>query len=139
MGGKISNFSSHYKTTYTDKLTLALDKRICYTVASRVFRPENRTAAISILQDTQGVIQMRAVDDSSPKYAAILCILQTWKQLPESDVTRMVRDYYLVTDDYREMEDQGLLTMAFVGDEYMLTPTTLGRIWLEQYTEEKKS
>ena len=82
---------------------------------------------------------MRAVDDSSPKYAAILCILQTWKQLPESDVTRMVRDYYLVTDDYREMEDQGLLTMAFVGDEYMLTPTTLGRIWLEQYTEEKKS
>ena len=138
MGGKISNFSSHYKTTYTDKLTLALDKRICYTVASRVFRPENRTAAISILQDTQGVIQMRAVDDSSPKYAAILCILQTWKQLPESDITRMLREFYLVTDDYREMEDQGLLTMEFVGDEYMIIPTTLGRIWLEQYIEEKK-
>ena len=82
---------------------------------------------------------MRAVDDSSPKYAAILRILQTWRQLPESDVTRMVRDYYLVTDDYREMEDQGLLTMAFVSDEYMLTPTTLGHIWLEQYTEEKMS
>ncbi|HLZ56244.1 MAG TPA: hypothetical protein VKR06_04785 [Ktedonosporobacter sp.] len=81
---------------------------------------------------------MRAVDDSSPKYAAILRILQIWKQLPESDVTRMLREFYLVTDDYREMEDQGLLTMTFVGDEYMITPTMLGRIWLEQYIEEKK-
>ena len=76
---------------------------------------------------------MRAVDDSSPKYAAVMRVLQTWKQLPESDVTRMLHTYFLTTDDYREMEDQGLLTMAFTGDEYMITPTLLGRLWLEQY------
>lgn len=76
---------------------------------------------------------MRAVDDSSPKYAAILRTLQIWKQLPESDVARMIRDYFLVTDDFREMEEQGLLTMSFAGDEYILTPTLLGRLWLEQY------
>jgi len=81
---------------------------------------------------------MRAVDDGSPKYAAILRVLQTWKQLPESDVARMLRNYYLVTDDFREMEDQGLLTMAFVGDEYMIRPTTLGRIWLEEYTKDNE-
>lgn len=76
---------------------------------------------------------MRAVDDSSPKYAAVLRVLQIWKRLPESDITRMLRDYYLITDDFREMEDQGLLTMSFLGDEYIITPTLLGRIWLEQY------
>ena len=79
---------------------------------------------------------MRAVDDSNPKYAAVLRVLETWKQLPESDVVRMLRRYYLVTDDFREMEEQGLITMAFVGDEYMITPTLLGRIWLEQYHTE---
>jgi hypothetical protein len=79
---------------------------------------------------------MRAVDDSSPKYAAVLHVLAAWKQLPESDVVRMQRGYYLVTDDFREMEDQGLITMAFVGDEYMITPTLLGRVWLEQYHAE---
>ncbi len=76
---------------------------------------------------------MRAVDDSSSKYAAVLRVLQIWQQLPESDVVRMMHDYFLVTDDFREMEEQGLLTMAFVGDEYMITPTLLGRLWLEQY------
>lgn len=76
---------------------------------------------------------MRAVDDSSPKYAAVLRVLQVWQQLPESDVVRMMHDYFLVTNDFREMEEQGLLTMAFVGDEYMITPTLLGRLWLEQY------
>lgn len=75
---------------------------------------------------------MRATDDNSEKYAAILRALQVWKQLPESDVSRMLRQYYLVTDDYREMEDQGLITMAFAGDEYILTMTLLGRLWLEQ-------
>ncbi len=79
---------------------------------------------------------MRAVDDGSPKYAAVLDVLLNWKQLPESDITRILRTYYLITDDFREMEDQGLLTMAFVGDEYMITPTLLGRIWLEQYRRE---
>jgi hypothetical protein len=76
---------------------------------------------------------MRAVDDSSPKYAAVMRVLQTWKQLPESDVTRMLHNYFLTTDDFREMEDQGLLTMSFLGDEYMIIPTLLGRLWLEQY------
>lgn len=81
---------------------------------------------------------MRAVDDSSPRYAAVLQILLAWKQLPESDVARMLREYYLITDDFREMEDQGLLTMNFVGDEYMLVPTLVGRLWLEQYNNEEK-
>lgn len=76
---------------------------------------------------------MRAVDDGSPKYAAVLRVLLNWKQLPESDVSRILHDYFLITDDFREMEDQGYLTMAFVGDEYMITPTLLGRLWLEQY------
>ncbi len=79
---------------------------------------------------------MRMIDDSRPKYAAVLKVLQDWKQLPESDVARLVRQYYLITDDFREMEDQGLLTMTFVGDEYMLAATLLGRIWLEEYHKE---
>ncbi|HEU5226880.1 MAG TPA: hypothetical protein VFU49_03635 [Ktedonobacteraceae bacterium] len=81
---------------------------------------------------------MRAVDDSSPRYAAVLRILQAWKQLPESDLSRMLRNYYLITDDFREMEEQGLLTMTFVGDEYMIATTLLGRLWLEQYTTEEQ-
>jgi hypothetical protein len=81
---------------------------------------------------------MRAIDDSSPKYAAVMRILRIWKQLPESDLSRMVRNYFLITNDFREMEDQGLLTMAFVGDEYVITPTLLGRLWLEQYDTEHK-
>jgi hypothetical protein len=36
------------------------------------------------------------------------------------------------------MEDQGLLTMEFVGDEYLLSATMYGRLWLEQYDSEKK-
>jgi hypothetical protein len=77
---------------------------------------------------------MRAVDDSSPKYAAVLRVLLIWKQLPESDVAHMLHDHFLVTDDFREMEEQGLLTLAFSGDEYIISPTTLGRLWLEQFT-----
>ena len=81
---------------------------------------------------------MKATDDSSAKYAAVLRLLQSWKQLPESDLSRMLRHYYLITDDFREMEDQGLLTMNFVGDEYVLIPTTYGRLWLEQYDSDHK-
>ena len=76
---------------------------------------------------------MRAIDDSSPKFAAVLRELLIWKQLPESDLSRLVRQYFLVTEDFRDMEDQGLLTLAFVGDEYVVNITTLGRLWLEQY------
>ena len=82
---------------------------------------------------------MRAIDDGSVKYAAVLRVLQTWKQLPESDLSRMLRQYYLITDDFREMEDQGFLTMTFIGDEYVITSTMLGRLWLEQYSAEEKS
>ena len=76
---------------------------------------------------------MRAVDDSQPKFAAVLHELLVWKQLPESDLSRMLPRFFLITDDFRDMEDQGLLTMAFAGDEYVLQPTTYGRLWLEQY------
>lgn len=82
---------------------------------------------------------MRATDDGSVKYAAVLHILQAWKQLPESDLSRMLRQYFLVTDDYREMEDQGLITMAFVGDEYIISMTVLGRLWLEQNSTKEDS
>jgi len=82
---------------------------------------------------------MKATDDSSAKYAAVLRLLQSWKQLPESDLSRMLRQYYLITDDFREMEDQGLLTMTFIGDEYIIAPTLLGRLWLEQYSTEENS
>jgi len=81
---------------------------------------------------------VRAIDDSSPKYAAVMRELLIWKQLPESDVSHLVTGYFLVTDDFREMEDQGLLTMNFIGDEYVLIQTTYGRLWLEQYDSERK-
>ena len=81
---------------------------------------------------------MRAIDDSSPKYAAVLRELLIWKQLPESDLARLVPGYFLITDDFREMEDQGLLTMQFIGDEYIITITTLGRLWLEQYESKER-
>ena len=78
---------------------------------------------------------MRAVDDSSQKSAAVLRLLLVWKQLPESDVARMLHDYFLTTNDFREMEEQGLLTLSFYGDEYIISLTTLGRLWLEQFTD----
>jgi hypothetical protein len=81
---------------------------------------------------------VRAIDDSSSKYAAVMRELLVWKQLPESDASHLVDNHFLVTDDFREMEDQGLLTMRFVGDEYVLIPTTYGRLWLEQYESENK-
>ncbi len=81
---------------------------------------------------------MRAIDDSSIKYAAILRVLSVWKQLPESDISNMLREYHLITDDFREVEDQGLITMTFIGDEYVITPTLLGRLWLEQFDSEEK-
>ncbi|HKV02431.1 MAG TPA: hypothetical protein VJQ26_09925 [Ktedonobacteraceae bacterium] len=81
---------------------------------------------------------MRAIDDSSPKFAAVMRELLIWKQLPESDLSHLVPGFFLVTDDFREMEDQGLLTMEFIGDEYVLSATMYGRLWLEQYDSEKK-
>jgi hypothetical protein len=82
---------------------------------------------------------MRAIDDSSAKFAAVLGTLQNWKQLPESDLSRMLKQWYLITDDFREMEDQGLVTLSFVGDEYLISETLLGRLWLEQYNEKEQN
>jgi hypothetical protein len=75
---------------------------------------------------------MRAIDDGSEAQRAVLAKLREWGPLPESDVSRMLPDHHLVTDDFRDMEEQGLLEMAFIGDEYVLTPTTLGRLFLDE-------
>lgn len=75
---------------------------------------------------------MRAVDDNTPIKVAVLQKLRRWGTLPESDVSRMLHRFFLVTDDYREMEEEGLLEMAFRGDEYLLSMTTYGRLFLEQ-------
>jgi hypothetical protein len=81
---------------------------------------------------------MRAIDDGRAKYAAILRVLQVWQQLPESDLSRMLRHHYLTTNDFRELEDQGFISMTFVGDEYVISMTLVGRLWLEQYTGEEE-
>ncbi len=75
---------------------------------------------------------MRAIDDHTDIKVAVLQKLRLWGPLPESDVSRMLRRFFLVTDDFREMEEEGLLDMAFRGDEYLLTITTYGRLFLEQ-------
>jgi hypothetical protein len=75
---------------------------------------------------------MRAIDDDTEVKVAVLRKLAEWGSLPESDLTRMLRQYFLVTDDYRDMAEEGLLDMEFSGDEYVLTPALLGRLFLEQ-------
>jgi hypothetical protein len=75
---------------------------------------------------------MRAIDDNTAAKVAVLQKLRLWGTLPESDVSRMLRRFFLVTDDFREMEEEGLLEMAFRGDEYLLSMTTYGRLFLEQ-------
>ena len=75
---------------------------------------------------------MRAIDDDTPAKVAILRRLIEWGSLPESDVAGMLRQFLLVTDDFREMAEEGLLDMAFIGDEYVLSCTQLGRLFLEQ-------
>ncbi len=42
---------------------------------------------------------MRAIDDSGPRYAAVLRELLIWKHLPESDLARLVPGYFLITDE----------------------------------------
>lgn len=75
---------------------------------------------------------MRAIDDDTEVKVAVLRTLRVWGPLPESDVSRMLKQYILVTDDFRDMAEEGLLDMTFAGDEYVLTSTTLGRLFLEQ-------
>jgi hypothetical protein len=74
----------------------------------------------------------RATDDDTPLRVAVLRLLVQWGSLPESDLSRMARPHILVTDALREMAEEGLLDMAFVGDEFILTPAPLGRLFLEQ-------
>lgn len=75
---------------------------------------------------------MRAIDDDTEVKVAVLRTLQRWGSLPESDVSRMLRQYFLVTDDFRDMAEEGLIDMAFAGDEYVLSTAILGKLFLEQ-------
>jgi hypothetical protein len=76
---------------------------------------------------------MRAIDDDTEMKAAVLRKLAQWGPLPESDVSRMLRRYFLITDDFRDMAEEGLIEMQFVGDEYVLSTAVLGRLFLEQH------
>ena len=75
---------------------------------------------------------MRAIDDDTEVKIAVLKKLVQWGSLPESDVSRMLREYFLVTDDFRDMAEEGLIDMEFAGDEFVLSPAQLGRLFLEQ-------
>jgi len=81
---------------------------------------------------------MRAVDDDTEMKVAILRKLQRWGRLPESDLSRMLREYHLITDDFRDMEEEGLIEMRFIGDEYVVGPTVFGTLFLEQQEQENQ-
>lgn len=76
---------------------------------------------------------MRAIDDDTEAKVAVLRKLTEWGPLPESDVSRMLRRYFLVSDDFRDMAEEGLIDMDFVGDEYVLRLAVLGKLFLEQH------
>jgi len=82
---------------------------------------------------------MRSIDDDTPLHVAVLRTLREWGPLPESDISRMLKGFALVTDDLREMTELGYVDMAFAGDEYVITTTTLGRLFLEQQEKEPRS
>lgn len=82
---------------------------------------------------------MRAVDDDTEMKVAILRKLQRWGKLPESDLSRMLREYHLITDDFRDMEEEGLIEMRFIGDEYVVSTTVFGALFLEQQDKEEES
>ena len=75
---------------------------------------------------------MRAIDDDTEVKLELLRTLQKWGSLPESDVTRMLRQYFLVTDDFRALAEEGLIDMEFAGDEYIIKLAVMGRLFLEQ-------
>lgn len=75
---------------------------------------------------------MRAIDDDTEVKLAVLRKLREWGSLPESDLSRMLKRYFLVTDDFRDMAEEGLIDMQFAGDEYIISTATLGRLFLEQ-------
>jgi len=78
---------------------------------------------------------MRATDDDTEVKVAVLKKVREWGSLPESDLSRMLKQYFLTTDDLRDFAEEGLIDMAFAGDEYLITATTLGRLFLEQQEE----
>ena len=75
---------------------------------------------------------MRAIDDPTAAYLEVLRLLRAWGALPESDLSRMTAHWMLVTNDFREMEEQGYVDLTFAGDEYVITMSLLGRLWLER-------
>jgi hypothetical protein len=75
---------------------------------------------------------MRAIDDPTPAYLDVLRLLRQWGPLPESDIARMLPRWLLVINDFREMEEQGYVDLAFAGDEYVVTMSLLGRLFLER-------
>jgi len=50
---------------------------------------------------------MRSIDDDTPMQVAVLRKLREWGPLPESDISRMVKGFMLVTDDLRGMAEEG--------------------------------
>ena len=78
---------------------------------------------------------MRAVDDDTEMKVAVLRKLREWGPLPESDLSRMLSTYHLITDDFRDLEEEGLIEMAFIGDEYVISAALLGRLFLEEHGE----
>jgi hypothetical protein len=87
---------------------------------------------LGFVSHSKEVPPVRAVDDNTPAKIAVLEKLLTWGSLPESDLCRMLRQHFLVTDSLRAMEEEGLIEMTFRGDEYLLRPTLYGRLFLEQ-------
>lgn len=75
---------------------------------------------------------MRSIDDNTPVTLATLRKLREWGPLPESDVSRMLKGFMIVTDDLREMAEEGYIELTFIGDEYVATLATLGRLLLER-------
>ncbi len=75
---------------------------------------------------------MRAIDDPTPAYLDVLRRLHQWGPLPESDIVRMLPHWLLTINDFREMEEHGYVDLAFAGDEYVVTMSLLGRLFLEQ-------
>ena len=81
---------------------------------------------------------MRSIDDDTQMRVAILHKLQQWGNLPESDLSRMLREYHLITDDFRDIEEEGLIQLSFIGDEYVIGLTLFGRLFLEQQDQETR-
>lgn len=74
---------------------------------------------------------MRSIDDPTEMHIAVLRKLSEWGPLPESDLSRMLKRFVIVTDDLREMAEEGYVDLAFIGDEYVVSMAQLGRILLE--------